>query len=77
MPTTLTPGLAVAPRVGYAALGVILEVHARHPRANQLMPVWEQAGMEAQLDEVWYLVRWEEGVRALVHYAEVRPYPVS
>ena len=75
----LTPGLAVAPHAGYAALGVILKAYDRHPRADDLARRIGLAGRKADstLDETWYLVRWEEGKRNLVYHSELRPYPIE
>lgn len=70
--SNLTPGTAIAPVAGYAALGVILKVHAQHPRLNTA-----SHGILDRLNEVWYLVRWEEGGRSLVHHSELRPYPIE
>jgi len=67
--SNLTPGIAIAPIAGYAALGVILKVHAQHPRLD--------AASLDRLNEVWYLVRWEDGERSLVHHSELRPYPIE
>jgi len=69
---TLTPGIAVAPIAGYAALGVILRAYPTHPRLESA-----RDGIRDRLNDVWYLVRWEEGERSLVHHSELRPYPVE
>jgi hypothetical protein len=71
---TLPPGTAVAPVAGYAALGVVIKVHAHHPRRDDFQG---QPGIRNMMDEVWYLVRWEGGERALVHHSELRRYPVE
>ena len=78
MPATLTPGLAVAPIAGYAALGVILKAYDRHPRADDLARrIGLAADVVSTLGETWYLVRWEEGKRNFVHHSELRPYPIE